>query len=194
MCFSRTCLKKELPNESCYVLKHALVHKSRQLQSGSREDQSTKPSSGFAFFFFMQLLSQILLHWKRVLMGAGSSCAPRCTLTGRHRQQHHPHQLHCAWKLGVGRKTTSTYSNGFYSPVITYHGYSSKQTLHTKLSLASSYFSFPGWRRYYSWLHSTTRNICRYWHCFFQSQIVIIKLENTATWRQYKNKAKQNTN
>lgn len=51
MCFSRTCLEKELPNESCYVLKHAFVHKCRELQSRSREDQSTKPSSEFAFFF-----------------------------------------------------------------------------------------------------------------------------------------------
>lgn len=54
MCFSRTCLEKELPNESCYVLKHASVHKCRELQSRSCEYQSTKSSSEFAFFLCSQ--------------------------------------------------------------------------------------------------------------------------------------------
>lgn len=66
------------------MLKHALAHKCGELQSRSREDQSTKSSLEI---FLMQPLSHILLHWKRALMGSSNSRAPSCTL----RQKHHPH-------------------------------------------------------------------------------------------------------
>lgn len=52
MCFSRTCLEKDLPNESCYLLKHALDHICRQLQSRSREHLSIKSSSESVGGFF----------------------------------------------------------------------------------------------------------------------------------------------
>lgn len=84
MCFSRTGLEKELLNESCYVLKHALIHKCRALQNGSRELQPTKSSSEFV----LSVYTATFLHWRCALTGASNSCAHT-------ERQEHPHQHSC---------------------------------------------------------------------------------------------------
>lgn len=103
-CFSRTCLEKDLPNESCYLLKHALDHICRQLQSRSREHLSIKSSSEFVGGFLkMQSLSRILLEGQRVLLGASNRCAPSCP-SPRHRQAAAPSSAALCWQVGGGEE------------------------------------------------------------------------------------------
>lgn len=121
MCFSRTGLEKELLNESCYVLKHALIHKCRALQNGSRELQPTKSSSEFV----LSVYTATFLQFPALKM-----CPNRCQQQLRsHREAgaSSPTQLHKAEKQ---RMTTSTYSNNFYSQPM-------EAILHSKYSLSS---------------------------------------------------------